>query len=126
MEVELYKNIGKLFYAVAKIDGALAFEEFRKFNRIIEREWKDCNEKDIKQMRTTFNDLQRENIEPKSCFDDFINFLKAHPEVFTNELKALILRTASGIAHAFAGINKSELQLIALLDIEFKKQTDEE
>jgi hypothetical protein len=127
MNTPLYEHIGKLFYAVAKIDGAMAFEEFRTFNRIIERDWKDHNTKAVNYMRTTFSDLQAENKAPKKCFDEFINFLKAHPEVFSDNLKTLILKTANKIAYAFAGINKSELHLIATLDIEFKKTntTDE-
>ncbi len=119
MQEELYKNIGKLFYAVAKVDGNLTFEEYKKINDIIERECKWI--KETKLIGSTINEMQSSNTDPKKCFNEFIHFLKANPDIFSIKLKKLILKTANDIAYAYAGINKSELNLVAKLSIEFKK-----
>ncbi len=121
MKIELYKYIGKLFYAIAKADGKLNIEEYRKLNVILNHSWRHINPKFIEATKHTFNELYINSAEPTTCFDDFIFFYKTNPDLFTKELKRLILKTANGIAYAFAKINKSELILLAKLSIEFKK-----
>ncbi len=121
MKVELYKNIGKLFYAIAKADGKLTVEEYRKLNEILDHSWRHLNLEYIETTKHTFNELHLNNAEPTPCFDDFCVFYKTNSNLFTKELKRLILRTANCIAYAYAKINKSELVLLAKLSIEFKK-----
>ncbi|WP_296381537.1 hypothetical protein [Winogradskyella sp.] len=121
MKVELYQNIGKLFYAIAKADGKLTIEEYRKLNEILNHFWLHINPKSIETTKHTFNQLHLCDAEPSLCFDNFMSFYKTNFHLFTKELKSLILKTANGIAYAFAKINKSELILLAKLSIEFKK-----
>ncbi len=121
MQVDLYTNIGKLFYAIGKVDGTLTLEEYRKLNEILDRSWLHINLEFIETTKHTFNELYLCNANASPCFEEFIIFYKTHPDLFTKELKSLILKTANGIAHAFAKINKSELMLLAKLSIEFKK-----
>ena len=121
MQVDLYKNIGKLFYALGKVDGTLTLEEYRELNEILDRYWRHINPEFITSLTHTFNELYLDTAEASICFDEFISFYKTHPDLFTKELKSLILKTANGVAHAFAKINKSELILLAKLSIEFKK-----
>jgi len=121
MQVNLYENIGKLFYAIGKVDGTLTLEEYRKLNEILDRSWLHINIEFIETTKHAFNELYLCNADAFPCFEEFISFYKMHPDLFTKELKSLILKTANGIAHAFAKINKSELMLLAKLSIEFKK-----
>jgi uncharacterized tellurite resistance protein B-like protein len=121
MSIDLYKNIGKLFYAIAKADGQLSLEEYRKLNEVLDDSWQYLGRKHIEITKHTFNELHLNNTESTSCFEDFMSFYKLQPQLFTKELKGLILKTANSIAYAFAKINKSELILIAKLSIEFKK-----
>ncbi len=121
MQGDLYKNIGKLFYAIAKSDGKLTLEEYRKLNEILDHYWLHLNIELIASTKHTFNELYLCNAEATPCFDAFISFYKTNPNLFTKEFKSLILKTANSIAYAFAKINKSELILLAKLSIEFKK-----
>ena len=57
----------------------------------------------------------------QDSFSVFIEFLHRNPKLFTEELKKLILKTGNEIAYAFAKINKSELNFMAKLSLEFKK-----
>ncbi len=121
MQVDLYNNIGKLFYAIAKADGKLTLEEYRKLNEILDHYWLHLNLEWIATTKHAFNELYLCNAEATPCFDAFIGFYKTNPNLFTKEFKRLILKTANSIAYAFAKINKSELILLAKLSIEFKK-----
>jgi uncharacterized protein (DUF302 family) len=124
MQVDLYKNIGKLFYAIGKVDGLLTLEEYRKLNEILDCSWRHINPEFIETTKHTFNELYLCNTEAYPCYEEFISFYKTNPNLFTKELKSLILKTANGIAHAFAKINKSELIFLAKLSLEFKKTKD--
>ena len=121
MILDLFKNIGKLFYAIAKADGHLALEEYHKLNEVLDRSWSHLNCKNIELIQHTFNELHLNNREPDLCFEDFISFYKTNPKLFTTELKNLILKTGNSMAYAYAKINKSELVLLAKLSLEFKK-----
>ena len=121
MVLDLYKNIGKLFYAIAKADGQLALGEYLKLNTLLKDNWCHINPKFIEAIIDSFNQLYRENADSSLCFDDFIAFYQTNPDLFSKELKRLILKTANGVAYAFAKINKSELILLGKLNIEFKK-----
>ena len=43
MQLDLYKNIGQLFYAIGKADGQLTIEEYRKLNEILNDLWGHIN-----------------------------------------------------------------------------------
>jgi hypothetical protein len=60
----------------------------------------------------------------EDSFSAFIEFLHRNPKLFTEELKKLILKTGNEIAYAFAKINKSELNFMVKLSLEFKKFHD--
>ena len=48
-------------------------------------------------------------------------YKKKHNALFTDKVKGLIMKTAGQIASSFAGVNKSELLMLAKLDMELKK-----
>ena len=56
-----------------------------------------------------------------TCFKEFLEYKNEHTYFFTDTIKQLILKTANAIAAAFAGKNKSELIMLAKLDMELKK-----
>ena len=53
--------------------------------------------------------------------NSFINYKNENEHEFTEQIKGLILKTAGKIASSFSGENKSELIMLANLNIEFKK-----
>ncbi|TCK64822.1 tellurite resistance protein TerB [Winogradskyella wandonensis] len=121
MTKELSQKLGCLFYAIANADGKLSNEEYDRFISFTKKKWKHLGAEDYKYMKDAFNELKASNANPNDCYSDFVEYLKHNPSLFSEELKRLILKTANKIAYSFAGINKSELIMLAKLSLEFKK-----
>ena len=123
-----YQNLGKLFYAIAAADKTVHTAEINTLKEIVKTKWLDVDPTNdvfdtdaAYQIEIVFDWLNKEELlNAKSCFNDFLQYKREQSHLFTEEVKALILKTSSDIAHAFAGINKSELILLAKLDMEFK------
>lgn len=123
-----YQNLGKLFYAIAAVDGSVRAEELDRLNKIVEREWQSINLianvklKDEHSIVNTFKWLHDDNeYNAEVCYNSFIAFKNSNEALFTSEINSLILKTARTIAAAFSKVNKAELILLARLDIELKK-----
>lgn len=129
MTIKFYQNLGKLFYAIAAADKQVREIEFNKLKKLVKKQWLDVDiiEDDYHtdaayQIEIVFDWLNEENnLEANSCFNDFINYKNEQNHLFTDSIKKLILKTAGLIAASFAGINKSELIMLAKLDLELKK-----
>ncbi|MBC3846661.1 hypothetical protein H8K90_09740 [Winogradskyella echinorum] len=129
MTLKFYQNLGKLFYAVAATDGNVKPIEIEKLNTFVKKYWLDIDDiEDVfgidaaYQIEVVFDWLNYdEEMDVNTCYTDFVSYKNEQSHLFTEEVKKLILKTSSAIAHAFSGINKSELMLIAKLDIELKK-----
>jgi len=69
----------------------------------------------------TFKWLHDDNeYNAKTCYNSFLTFKKEHESLFTDQINTLILKTARAIAASFSKVNKSELMLLAKLNIELK------
>jgi hypothetical protein len=129
MTLQFYQNLGKLFYAIAASDGNVRPIEFEKLKTFVKKQWLDVDDLEDNfgtdaayQIEIVFNWLNEdEERNAKACFNDFINYKENHSHLFDKEVRQLILKTASAIAYAFSGINKTELIMLAQLDIELKK-----
>lgn len=129
MTLKFYQNLGKLFYAVAATDGNVRPIEIEKLKAFVKKYWLDIDDiEDVfgidaaYQIEVVFDWLNYdEEMDVNTCYTDFVSYKNEQSHLFTEEVKKLILKTSSAIAHAFSGINKSELMLIAKLDIELKK-----
>jgi len=125
---ELYENLGKLFYAMAMVDGSVHTKEWDKVKKIVKEEWlyvDDFTDRygtdAANQIEIVFDGLMEYNKSSEVCFQEFKEFYTAHPHAFTNEIKSLARRTANAIANAFSGRNKSELILLAKLNFLLKE-----
>ena len=129
MTLKFYQNLGKLFYAIAAADKQVRISEFNKLKDIVKTQWLDLDpitddyDTDAAyQIEIVFDWLiNQKNLEVQSCFNDFVNYKNDQPHLFTKSVKNLIITTASEVAASFSGINKSELILLAKLDLELKK-----
>ena len=129
MTLSFYQNLGKLFYAIAASDGNVRPIEFDKLKTVVKQQWLDVDEINdafgtdaAYQIEVVFDWLNRDDeLNINACYDDFLSYKNEQSHLFTDEVKKLILKTASSIAYAFSGINKSELIMLAKLDIELKK-----
>lgn len=128
MMLDFYQNLGKLFYAIAAADNMVREAEVSKLKKMVKSDWlkrdvvnDEFNTNVAFQIEIVFDWLYSEAYKAETCFKDFITYKKMHPSLFTQDIKNHILKTASVIAASFSGINKSELIMLAKLDIEFKK-----
>lgn len=115
-----YQNLGKLFYAIAVVDGNVREFEENALKKMVKEHWLPMD--DSFPMIDVFNWLNADQeYNAEDCFDGFIAFKKENEHLFTQETKQLIVRTANAIASSFSGKNKSELIMLARLSIELKK-----
>jgi|TARA_R110000751_G_scaffold2470_4_gene13381 archaellum biogenesis ATPase FlaH len=115
-----YQNLGKLFYAIACIDGTIEVDEINALKFTVEKEWKLTE--DTFTIIDSFSWLHRDqDYNADTCFKSFLNFMNTNKTLFTESRKALIVKTANAVASSFSNRNKSELMLLAKLDIELKK-----
>lgn len=129
MTQRFYQNLGKLFYAIAACDGVVRAIEFEKLKILVKQTWLGVDDiHDVfgtdaaYQIEIVFDWLNKEDLlDVEICFEDFVTYKKEQTHLFTNDVRRLILKTASAIAHEFSGINKAELMMLAKLDIELKK-----
>lgn len=127
--IKFYQNLGKLFYAIAASDKVVKEEELDKLKETVKKAWLTSNlvQDDVKaeaehSIINTFKWLNRDNeYDAETCFNSFLNYKKDHEQLFTKELNALILKTANGIASSFSRKNKSELIMLAKLNLELNK-----
>ncbi len=128
LNITFYQNIAKLFYAIAAADKIIKPIEFDTLKDFIKREWLSVEdtEDDYKtdaayQIEIVFDWLTTQELDAESCFNDFIEYKNEHIYFFTEEMNTLILKTAGAIASSYSGENKSELIMLAKLNIELKK-----
>lgn len=128
-KLNFYQNLGKLFYAIAASDKQVREEEFKSLKNNVTNEWKSAknfdanfNDSTINTIIDTFKWLHNDNeCNAQICYTSFINFKKTHEHLFNKKVNSLILNTASKIAASFSSINKSELIMLAKLNIELNK-----
>lgn len=128
LNIKFYQNIAKLFYAIAASDKFVKPVEFNTLKDFVKREWLpiEDTEDDYKtdaayQIEIVFDWLTTQELDADTCFNDFIEYKNEHKYFFTDELNALILKTAAAIAMSFSRENKSELIMLAKLSMELKK-----
>ena len=129
MNLKFYQNLGKLFYAIAAIDFKVNAAEINKLKELVRKHWLDIDDTEdafgtdaAYQIEIVFDWLNKNNTSnSKECYDDFVTYKNEQKQLFTKDVKKLIMKTASAIAQSFAGKNKSELILLAQLDMELKR-----
>lgn len=129
LTLEFYQNLGKLFYAIAAADKKVHPKEFNKLKESVKTHWLnvDALEDDYHtdaayHIEIVFDWLNNGTYTAASCFQDFVDYKKEHPLLFTKGIKTLILKTANAVAASFSGVNKSELMMLAKLDLELKAE----
>lgn len=129
LNVHVYEVLGKLFYAIAATDGVVKPKEFNKLKELVKSLWLsvDDTEDDFHtdaayQIEIVFDWLNdQNNLDSDKLFDEFVAYKDNQSHFFTPNIKKLITKTANEIANSFSGKNKSELILLAKLDLELKK-----
>lgn len=124
--IELYENLGKLFFAMASIDGTVHTKEIDHLRSYIRSYCLDIDAIEDEygtdaafRIESTFDWLLEYEKEAEACFKEFKEFYKEHVQIFTPAIKRLILDTANAMANAYAGKNKAELILLSRMEILF-------
>lgn len=125
--IDLYENLGRLFYAVAMIDGVVHVKEMAKLKAFIRKYWLDVDIVEEEygtdaafRIETVFDWMLDHKKDGVVCFGKFQEFYVINKDKFTPFIKVLILDTAHAIANASAGKNKAELILLAKLELFLK------
>ena len=122
---DLYEHVANLFYAIA---GDLGLEpiEMPTLKSIISSYWLPRRMKasdaplvsgEGHTMLLTLDSLQSEAVSPKHALQDFERFYKTYPEVFSWELRRIILDTAKDIYDQFSR-SANRTTSISLLEIQ--------
>ncbi|OBX25392.1 hypothetical protein LX77_01709 [Gelidibacter algens] len=130
MTLKFYQNLGKLFYAIAAADHKVLEAEISKLKEVVKKEWLAIDDLQDQfgtdaayQIEVVFDQLYSDGkLNVKTCYDDFVTYKNDQKHLFTKQVKQLILKTANAIAESFSGKNKSELILLAKLNIELNKE----
>jgi len=120
-----FENLGKLFYAIATSDRNVEAIEISTLKEIVKTQWATLDVFDydaLKQIIFMFDRLYKDkHLNSGTCYEDFVNYKNKQKHLFTDTINHLILQTSNAIASSFSGRNKSELIMLAKLDIELKK-----
>ena len=126
--MDFYRNLGKLFFAIAAADGNVEDSEYTKLKDLVKAEWLEVDHVEDSfgtdtayQIEIVFDWLYAELPDAEGCFKDFLWFKKEHNSLFTDKINELILNTCGAIASAFSGVNKAELIMLAKLDMALKE-----
>ena len=128
LNIKFYQNLGKLFYAVAAVDKNVKEEEYNKLKEIVKSEWLAVDEIEddfhtdaAYQIEIVFDWLYKEEkLDAKIWFEEFVSYKNEQPHLFPKSIKQLILKTANAVAASFSGKNKSELIMLAKLEMFLK------
>ncbi|MEH6681293.1 MAG: hypothetical protein V7724_12140 [Sediminicola sp.] len=123
-----YQALGELFYAVAMADNVVKPVEIQKLKEAVKEYWLDLDEAEddygtdaAYQIEIVFDYLMDAEGDAETHFESFKEFYGDHSEKFDDTIKSLIMETAHSIASSFAGKNKSELMLLANLQLLLQK-----
>lgn len=129
LNARFYEILGKLFYAIAATDGVVEPVEFNKLKELVKSKWLEVDDSGDNfhtdaafQIEIVFDWLhEQNNLGNNKLFNDFVAYKKEQSHFFTPKINKLIINTGHEIANSFSGKNKSELILLAKLDMELKK-----
>ncbi len=127
LQQKFYQHLGRLFYAIAAADRVIHKEEVEAVKGIVKKEWLHRDEVTDEfgtdaafQIEIIFDWMDANKPDPQSAFETFSDFYRKHSELFSEEIKNLILQASREIASSFRGQNKSELVMLAKLQTIFK------
>ena len=124
INTELFEHLGKLFYAVAAVDRELHEDETLRLKKEIEKFWKPLFTEAPYSMAYyiwhAFELARRSDATAEEAYEEFIDYYKESPQEFPEEIRTLVMDTSNAIAAAYADKNKSELILLAKLQLLFE------
>ena len=122
--LRLFQEIGKVLYAIAIADKKIHPKEYDTVKRIVNEHWgavyrtTDLYGTDAShQIEIVFDWLYEHHFTWDELLEDFSIFKENNDELFTDNLKAKIIKAAHEVAASFAGKNKNELIALGRLNL---------
>lgn len=121
--LRFYQVLGKLFYAAAAIDKKIRKEEYEALRKSVKSQWLALDDTfdefgtdSAYQIEIVFDWLSDKHPDPGKAIHSLHVFKEKYPELFSEKVNSMILRTASAICTSFATKNKSELVFLSRLE----------
>ena len=125
--VEMYTNLGFLFYSIAAGDGQVRQAEVDALNELVKKQWMPLESSrdefgvDAAEYISMSFDYARDNkLDAKQAFQRFEDSYQEHVTMFDPGLKRMVLDTATAITDAFGHTNKAELAALTQLQELFR------
>lgn len=123
--VDIYTNLGFLFYSVAAGDGQVRKVEVEALKRLVKERWMPLESSrdefgvDAAEYITmSFDYANDNNVDANEALQRFRDAYRDHGRHFDASLKALVLETAAAISDAYGHTNKTELtQLTSIQEL---------
>lgn len=125
---KLYIELGKLLYAIAKVDGKIQPQEKEALKNFVKEQLAPL-EGSIDKFGSDkafyaefeFETLEAADVDYTDALKSWIDYIHAHSELFNEQLIKLVFDAVKQIADAYRGTSKVEMEIIDLLNEEFKK-----
>ncbi len=125
--IDIYTNLGFLFYSVAAGDGVVRQAEVDALKRLVKERWlplegsRDAFGTDAAQyIGMSFDYALANELEAEAAYQRFADAYAEHRSRFDAGLKRLVLDTASAITDAFGRTNKAELTALTRIQLLFR------
>ncbi|MBL7953617.1 MAG: TerB family tellurite resistance protein [Flavobacteriales bacterium] len=123
--VDIYTNLGFLFYSVAAGDGQVRAVEVDTLKQLVKERWMPLESSrdefgvDAAEYITMSFDYARDNkLDAQQAYQRFADAYREHGRHFDASMKALVLETAAAISDAYGHTNKTELtQLTSIQEL---------
>lgn len=119
---DVYAGIGFLFYSIAASDGRIAPAEKQKLKEQVDKHWlsiEDSHDQfgtdSAHYIDISFDYAIAEEMSADDAYQRFVDQYNSTPEPFDKAIKALIVKTATGIADSFYGTSQVEQKRLAEL-----------
>lgn len=101
-------------------DKKFTIKEKKSIIKLIKEYWKvDVTTEEF--MYEAFRNLIKNEIKPNDAFQNFENFVLEHKTLFDENTVQKVLKSANNIMYSFANKNKSEVIMLAKLQLLFDK-----
>lgn len=123
MEAQLfYKELGRLLYAIAAVDGGVTEKEVAELKRIVKEELvpQEASTDHFGTDQAYITEFEFEVLADRvatveGAFDSFVAYMARHRNDLSPERRELIYRAADAVARAFHGVGRKELPLLIKL-----------
>ena len=125
--IDIYTNLGFLFYSVAAGDGRVRGEEVETLKELVKERWMQLEESRdefgvdaAEYIAMSFDYANDNGLDAEQAYQRFADAYREHAKRFDQRMKRLVLDTAVAITDAFGHTNKSEHAALSRVQLLFR------